>query len=184
MAVASPEKRVWWNEPIERVELIWIAIAFLWGLFMFFFMVGWHFFGGQNLSNETYRVTPADYEQKVYDFAGQYQVGEEAGVPIVQPPVGGDAYLLARLWEWWPILQLREGESYRIHLSSADWQHGFSLLPTNINITVHPGYEHVITVTPTEAGEYGVVCNEYCGIGHHQMVGKIIVLENEGGIQP
>jgi cytochrome c oxidase subunit 2 len=30
-------------------------------------------------------------------------------------------------------------------------------------------------VTPTTTGEFYVVCNEFCGIGHHQMVGKILV---------
>jgi cytochrome c oxidase subunit 2 len=44
---------------------------------------------------------------------------------------------------------------------------------------VHPGYEHVFTLTPTETGEFGIVCNEFCGIGHHQMTGKIIVRDRE-----
>ena len=52
MAVSPPERRIWWNEPIERVELIWIVIAFLWGLFMFAFMIAWHFIGQQNLNKE------------------------------------------------------------------------------------------------------------------------------------
>jgi len=38
-----------------------------------------------------------------------------------------------------------------------------------------PGYDYVLKVTPTEAGEYGLICNEFCGIGHHLMAGKIIV---------
>jgi cytochrome c oxidase subunit 2 len=58
-----------------------------------------------------------------------------------------------------------------------DWQHGFSLLPVNINIQVHPGYEHVITITPDQTGEYGIVCNEFCGIGHHRMTGRIFVVD-------
>jgi cytochrome c oxidase subunit II len=177
MAITPPAEKVWWNEPIAKVELGWIVIAFLWGLFMFFFMIAWHFIGQQNLSTETYRVTPAAYEAKVEAFADKYTVDMIDGVPLVRPPAGEDVYLLGRLWEWWPILELRKGQSYRIHLSSADWQHGFSLQPTNINIQVHPGYEHVITLTPTEAGEFGIVCNEYCGIGHHQMTGRIRVVE-------
>ena len=28
-----------------------------------------------------------------------------------------------------------------------------------------------------EAGEFGVICNEFCGIGHHTMVGRIHVVE-------
>jgi cytochrome c oxidase subunit 2 len=58
-----------------------------------------------------------------------------------------------------------------------DLQHGFSLQPTNINVQVHPGYELVMTVTPNETGEFGVICNEFCGIGHHTMVGRIHVVE-------
>ena len=29
--------------------------------------------------------------------------------------------------------------------------------------------------TPTEAGDYRIVCNEFCGVGHHIMVGKVNV---------
>ncbi len=177
MSVAPPEQRIWWNEPIHKVELGWIVIVFLWGLFMFFFMIAWHFIGDQNLSTETSRIQPAAYEAKVEAFAERYQVGEEEGVPVVRPPAGEDVYLLARLWEFWPILELKKGQSYRIHLSSADWMHGFSLQPTNINISIHPGYEHVINLTPTDTGEFGIICNEYCGIGHHTMTGRIRVTE-------
>ena len=177
MAVTPPEQRIWWNEPIHKVELGWIVIVFLWGLFMFFFMIAWHFIGDQNLSTETYRILPSKYEEKVEAFAEQYRVGEEEGVPVVRPPAGEDVYILGRLWEWWPIVELKKGQSYRIHLSSVDWMHGFSLQPTNINISVQPGYEHVINLTPTETGEFGVICNEYCGIGHHLMTGRIRVTE-------
>ena len=175
MAVTPPDRRVWWNEPIERVELSWIVIAFLWGLFMFCFMIAWHFIGQQNLNKEAYRIDPANYQQKVEDFAKKYTVRDEQGIPVVRAPAGADVYLLGRLWQWWPILELEQGVSRRIHISSVDWQHGFSLQPVNINIQVHPGYEHVITLTPTEAGEFAIICNEFCGIGHHTMTGKIYV---------
>jgi cytochrome c oxidase subunit II len=79
MAVTPPERRIWWNEPIERVELVWIVIAFLWGLFMFVFMIAWHFIGQQNLSKEAYRIQPSAYEAKVDEFAKKNQVREEAG---------------------------------------------------------------------------------------------------------
>ena len=59
-----------------------------------------------------------------------------------------------------------------------DWQHGFSLQPVNINLQIVPGYEMVLTVAPDQAGEFTVVCNEYCGIGHHLMLGKIYVRGN------
>jgi cytochrome c oxidase subunit 2 len=107
----------------------------------------------------------------------QYTVRDESGYAVVHPPAGSDVYLIARLWQWWPIIEMEKGQSYRVHLSSMDWQHGFSLQPINVNLSVHPGYEMVVTMTPDATGEFGIVCNEFCGIGHHLMVGKIYVVE-------
>ena len=177
MAISPPNQRIWWNEPIPRTELIWIIVAFLWGLAMFFMMVYWHGVGEQNLSNEAYRTTPAAFGAKTRAMVEQYQVREEANIPVVHPPPDSDVYLIARLWQWWPILEFEKDKSYRLHLSSLDWQHGFSLQPVNINLQVHPGYDMVVTLKPNEAGEFTVVCNEFCGIGHHNMVGKIYVVE-------
>jgi cytochrome c oxidase subunit 2 len=84
-------------------------------------------------------------------------------------------YLIARLWSWWPILELEQGQSYRLHLSAMDYQHGFSLQPENINLQIVPGYEMVVTVAPNKTGSFAIVCNEYCGIGHHQMVSRMYV---------
>jgi cytochrome c oxidase subunit 2 len=179
MALTSPENRLWWKEPLDRTELIWIVIAFLWGVVMFLTMVFWHFKGEQNLSNEGYRVDPGEYGQRVEAWAEEYKVRDEGdtGIPVVRPPAGGDAYMLGRLWQWWPILELQKGQSYRLHLSSMDWLHGWSLQPTNINIQVHPNYEMVINITPTKSGIFGVVCNEFCGVGHSTMVGRIYVVD-------
>ncbi len=172
-----PADRIWWKTPVGRQELIWIAIALVWCLIMFFMMPYWHIYGKQNLSNEAYQTTPAKFGAKVQAMIDKHKSGEEAGIPIVHPPAGSDVYMLGRLWQWWPILELEKDKSYRLHLSSMDWQHGFSLQPINVNLQIVPGYEMVLTITPDQAGEYGVVCNEYCGIGHHTMLGKIYVKE-------
>lgn len=177
MAIHPPADKVWWNKPVDRVELIWIAIAFLWGLVMFFMMIWWHATGEQNLSTETYRTTPNAFYAKVEANIAEWQVRELNGVPVVKPPAGADVYMIGRMWLWYPVLELESGQSYRLHLSSLDLQHGFSLQPININVQVHPGYEHVLTVTPNSSGEYSIVCNEYCGLGHHSMLGKIFVVD-------
>ena len=177
MALTSPSERIWWRQPIAKIELIWIIVAFTWGLIMFFMMIYWHGAGKQNLSNEAYRIKPQVFAQKAQAMIDEYQIREESGFPVVRPPPGSDVYLIARLWQWWPILELEKDQSYRLHLSSMDWQHGFSLQPVNINLSVQPGYDMVVTIKPDVAGEYGVLCNEFCGIGHHNMVGKIYVVE-------
>ena len=178
-AISPPPSRVWWKQPLDRVEGTWIVIAFAWCLVLFFMMPYWHIYGKQNLSNEAYRTTPEAFGKKTQDVVDKYTVRTETDlkVPVVHPPVGTDVYLIARLWQWWPMLELEEGQTYRLHLASMDWLHGFSLQPENINVEVHPGYEHVVTVTPTKAGTYSLICNEYCGINHHTMSSKLYVVK-------
>ena len=173
-----PSERNWWSTPIGRQELLWIGIALVWCLIMFLMMPYWHIYGKQNLSNEAYQTTPERFQSRVDAMVAEHKVRDESGIPVVKPPAGSDVYMLGRLWQWYPILELEKGQSYRLHLSSLDWNHGFSLQPVNINLQIVPGYEMVLTVTPDTAGEFTVVCNEFCGIGHHLMLGKIYVQEN------
>ena len=57
-AIEPPAQRVWWKQPLDRVEGTWIVIAFAWCMVMFFMMPYWHVYGKQNLSNEAYRSSP------------------------------------------------------------------------------------------------------------------------------
>lgn len=177
-SIHPPTARLWWKQPIDRVEGAWIAIAFLWCLIMFFMMPYWHITGKQNLSNEAYRTTPEAFSKKAQDMVDKHTVRTETdqNIPVVHPPAGSDVYLIARLWAWWPVLELEQGKSYRLHLSAMDYMHGFSLQPANINLQVIPGYEMVVTVTPNQSGKFSIICNEYCGIGHHKMVSNLYVV--------
>lgn len=178
-ALEPPRHRLWWKQPLDRVEGTWIVIAFVWCLVMFFMMPWWHVYGKQNLANEAYRSTPEMFQKKTDEMVARHTIREETDqkIPVVKPPPGSDVYLIARLWQWWPMLELQAGQTYRLHLQSMDWLHGFSLQPENINIQVHPGYEHVLTITPTTPGTYSIVCNEYCGINHHTMVSRLYVVK-------
>jgi cytochrome c oxidase subunit 2 len=166
----------WFKVP-KGPERMWVGLALAWCMVMFIAMPYWHFYGKQNNTGEGYRVTPMAFAQRVQQFVQTNQVGDLNGFPIVEPAPGGDAYLQAQMWTWFPILKLRKGQTYRLHISSIDLQHGFSLQPLNMNFQVVPGYDHVLTITPTSAGEFSIVCNEFCGIGHHLMTGRIIVEE-------
>ncbi len=176
-AMHPPSQRLWYKQPIDRVEGTWIALALTWCLIMFFMMVGWHIWGDQNLSTETYRTTREQFTEKTQAMVDKYTVRTETeqNIPVVAPPPGSDIYLIARLWNFWPILELEQGKTYRLHLTSMDFNHGFSLQPANINIQMVPGFEHVVTITPNQSGASSIVCNEFCGIGHHQMVSRLYV---------
>ncbi len=165
----------WFKAP-SGSERMWVGLSLVWCLVMFVMMPYWHFRGKQNSTGEAYAVTPAAFMRRTERFVRTNTVGELApGLPIVEPAPGGDAYLFGQMWRWYPVLRLREGQTYRLHISSADLQHGFSLQPLNMNFQILPGYDHVLTIVPTRRGTYTIVCNEFCGIGHHGMTGQIIV---------
>lgn len=173
MSIHVPPKD-WFKAP-SGGERTWIGLALVWCLILFLAMPYWHFEGKQNSTGEAYTVNPVDFIDRTNAFVKAFQVGEENGVPVVQPPPGEEAYLLAQMWRFYPILKLKKDQEYRIHVSSPDLNHGFSLLPMNMNFQIVPGYDHVLTITPTSTGEFPIICNEFCGIGHHQMTGRIIV---------
>lgn len=177
-ALESP-RGIWWK-PVHRTEKVWFTIAFVWCIVLFAMMPLWHWRGGQNPSGIRRRVEPAAFLARVEEFIREYKVGEENGFPIVEPPPGSDVYLLGRMWSWTPILKLRKGVEYTLHISSLDVNHGFSLYPVNLNFQVVPGYDYGLRIVPSEAGEFRLVCNEFCGIGHHMMLGKVIVVDDSG----
>ncbi len=172
--VSAPQG-VWWK-PAHKSEKVWFTIAFVWCMILFAMMPIWHLRGEQNPSGIRAKVEPAAYVARVQQFVRDYGTGEsENGIPIVAPPPGADIYLLAAQFQWSPILDLEQGAEYTLHLSSLDVNHGFNLYPFNVNFQVVPGYDYGLRVTPTEAGDYRIVCNEFCGVGHHLMVGKVNV---------
>jgi cytochrome c oxidase subunit II len=166
-----------WIKAPHGFERIWIGIALLWCLVLSAAMPYWHFKGQQTSAGEAYRVTPAEFDARVAQYVRTNQVDTYNGIPVVQAQPGGDAYIIGKAWQWYPILKLKKDVEYRLHVSSYDYQHGFGLLPMNMNFHVMPGYDHVITLTPRQAGKFPIICNEFCGAGHHLMTGMIIVEE-------
>ncbi len=61
------------------------------------------------------------------------------------------------------------GVPITFHLTSRDVVHGYQVIRTNAQVMVVPGYVSQFTTTIPRPGEYLIACNEYCGVGHHQM---------------
>ena len=131
-----------WFKPPVGAEKLWVGLALLWCFVMSLMMPYWHFRGKQNSRGEAYTVKPLEFFQRTEKFVAANKVGERGGVPIVEPAPGGDAYLVARMWAWYPMLKLRQGETYRLHLSSLDLQHGFPAAAQH-ELSGAAGYDHV-----------------------------------------
>lgn len=69
------------------------------------------------------------------------------------------------------------GRPIRFRLTSVDVTHGFSIVGTNANTMLVPGYVSQFTTVFQRPGDYLVLCHEFCGNGHHVMSGRIIVEE-------
>jgi cytochrome c oxidase subunit 2 len=88
--------------------------------------------------------------------------------------------VVAELYQFRPeIVRVPAGVPVRFRLTSPDVIHGFQIAGTNVNAMVAPGYVSETTVTFDRPGEYLVVCNEYCGLSHHLMQGRVVVTGGE-----
>ena len=57
--------------------------------------------------------------------------------------------------------------------TSADVVHGFLIEGTNINTMLVPGYVSELPVRFAATGDHPMPCQEFCGMGHQGMWGKI-----------
>ncbi|MBF0747587.1 cupredoxin domain-containing protein, partial [Gemella sp. 19428wG2_WT2a] len=61
--------------------------------------------------------------------------------------------------------------------TAVDFIHGFFIPDLKIRADLLPGQLTQVRLTPGKAGEYAFLCDNFCGSGHEEMNGKIIVTE-------
>lgn len=72
-------------------------------------------------------------------------------------------------------VRVPKGSTVLFQVTSKDVVHGFQVAGTNVNMMVEPGHISRFESVMKNGGEFTVVCNEYCGIGHHLMFGTVEV---------
>jgi cytochrome c oxidase subunit II len=73
-------------------------------------------------------------------------------------------------------VEVTEGERVRLVVSSADGVHGLEIKKFKVNKKVPRGGEAVtIDFVASAPGEYPILCSEYCGNGHADMTGTLVV---------
>ena len=88
-----------------------------------------------------------------------------------------DLYFVASAFMYEPgEVEIPSGSTVKIHVTSPDVVHGFQVVGTNINMIAEPGLISTYEMTFDEPGEYLIVCNEYCGVGHTDMTSMINVV--------
>lgn len=76
-------------------------------------------------------------------------------------------------------IRLPAGTPVTFRIASADVLHGLHVPMTNMGTMVVPGYISTVTTTFPKPGEYPMLCNEYCGMGHDHMWSKVTVVSRE-----
>ncbi len=98
------------------------------------------------------------------------------GKVIQHAPNRYEVHYLAYMWGFEPAeLEVPAGSTVDIYLTSKDVIHGLYVEKTNINMMAIPGTVAYARYTFTKPGVYRVICHEYCGIGHQDMMAKIVV---------
>jgi cytochrome c oxidase subunit 2 len=96
--------------------------------------------------------------------------------------------VVARRFSFEPAtIEVVEGDSVRLLVRSADGPHGVEIKAFKVKKAVpraKPGDSPVtIEFVATAAGEYPILCSEYCGKGHEDMTGTLVVRAKPKGDQ-
>lgn len=84
--------------------------------------------------------------------------------------------IIAKQWEWQPReIRIRKDERVALEITSADVPHGINIPEFNINRALAPGRTERVEFTATKVGRFDFVCSVFCGQGHRDMRGLLIV---------
>jgi cytochrome c oxidase subunit 2 len=73
-------------------------------------------------------------------------------------------------------IEVTEGERVKLVVSSGDGVHGVEIKKFRVNKKVPRGGDPVtIEFVASATGEFPILCSEYCGEGHEDMKGMLVV---------
>jgi len=74
-------------------------------------------------------------------------------------------------------ITVKKGVPVALELTSSDRVHGFSLPDFKLTARIEPGKVTRVLFTPDKTGEFTFSCNIFCGSGHEDMAGRLIVTD-------
>jgi cytochrome c oxidase subunit II len=84
--------------------------------------------------------------------------------------------VVARRFTYTPnVIQLKRGEPVTLELTTQDVFMGFNLPDFNVRSDIVPDKVMKVTFTPDKAGTFIFLCDVFCGDGHEEMNGKLVV---------
>jgi cytochrome c oxidase subunit 2 len=84
----------------------------------------------------------------------------------------------AKKFEFTPgTITVKKGVPVVLELSSEDRVHGFNLPDFKVRTEVKPDGTSRVSFTPDKTGNFTFLCDVYCGEGHEDMSGTLVVTE-------
>ena len=106
--------------------------------------------------------------------------GSVTRAPAQTTPV--EIKIEARRFEFTPrTITVRKGVPVRLLVTSTDVAHGFAIKELNVKEEIEAGATKAIEFTPERTGRFRFYCTVYCGDGHEEMEGEIVVTDDQGG---
>lgn len=94
-------------------------------------------------------------------------------------PVVGDVKeftMTAKKFEFSPAnITVKEGDKVKLTINSLDVPHGFAIDELGIKQDIEVGKPTTIEFTATKKGTFRFYCSLFCGTGHKEMEGQLIV---------
>ncbi len=143
----------------ETYEYIWIVIvaAVIAGL-----SVVMAYYGFALNLNPVCNATPIDIKEVEKLTPGVKEIG----------PGIYEITMIGQQFSWNPNrIVLKDPKRVIFKITSKDVIHGFQIVGTSVNAMVFPGYIGQFIWEPPNnfEGRFLIICNEYCGVGHHLM---------------
>ncbi|MDE0584497.1 cytochrome c oxidase subunit II [Planococcus sp. A6] len=151
----------------HKYEKIWLSFGIV-SLIVFLSVVGVSAFSQNHTpSGGMDTIDPEKVNETApFDNPGVTQLDEDTyQVAIVALAFGYNA----------PDLRVPVGKEIIFKVTSTDVVHSFTIDDTKVNMMVVPGRITTKSYTFEEPGKYLILCNEYCGTGHHMMSTEIEV---------
>jgi cytochrome c oxidase subunit 2 len=72
-------------------------------------------------------------------------------------------------------IHVKQGETVVLQLTAPEVPMGFSIPDFNMRADVVPGKPTSVRLTPDKAGSFAFLCDVFCGTGHEDMSGMLVV---------
>ena len=72
-------------------------------------------------------------------------------------------------------IELKVGEPVVLEITTLDRKHGFQVQDLNVDENIEPGRVTRVRIVPSKAGTFLFHCDVFCGSGHEEMAGEIVV---------